>query len=196
MSGVRIAASKRRGAGSRRGSAFLRLWRGRRAGEAGSVAAELAMAAGFLLILLSAVMEFGMFIFQLIELDSAVASGTAFAMIHGSNPFVDPTTGTTYSIVGAMQSGTVLGNNVCGAGLICAPTAANPAVTCYCATATGLGAPVSCSTRCSSGFMPGKYQQATGQYNIVTMVLYQSYISGIMPNPAGKSGLVRIGQGP
>jgi hypothetical protein len=153
------------------------------------------MAAGFLLILLSAVMEFGMFLFQLLELDSAVAVGAAFAMVHGSNTFTDAN-GNTFSITGAMQSSTVLGSNVCGSGLTCLPTTNNPAVTCYCASATGLGAAVSCSTRCSNGFMAGKYQQVSGQYNVVTMVLYQSYISRYLPNPASKSGLVRIGQGP
>ncbi len=170
---------------------LVRLWRHLRSSEDGTAATELGLAGGFLLVLLLAVVEFGMILFQVLQLYSAVPAGAAYATIHG---FSSAGIGT------AVTTATNLGSSVCtgtssSSSTLCtaAVNPSPPSQFCACPSGNTLTS-ANCNTRCANGFYPGIYVQVNGRYQIVAMLL-SPYIGTVMPNPVGVSTTVRIGQG-
>lgn len=143
----------------------------------GNVAAEMGIVAILLTTLISGTLEFGMIIFQIMEVNNAAENGAAYAAINGFNCPGNP--GTPQCIQTAVTSASGLQN-----------VAATPAPStfCGCPATSGIAA-ASCSATCSNGDQAGIYVTVNAQYSFV----FGQYAKLLgVPNPLTAASTVRV----
>lgn len=138
--------------------------------ERSSVAAEMGLVAVLLCTLIAAVIEFGMIIFQIMELDNAAESGAAYAIHGGFN---------SSGITTAVTSAT---------GLVGVQATPAPSEFCGCPGTAGVTS-VTCGSACSNGDAPGTYVTVSAQYSFA---LGQYAVLLGLPNPMTATSIVRI----
>jgi Flp pilus assembly protein TadG len=136
----------------------------------GSVAAEMGLVALLLTTLIAGVIEFGMIIFQVMEVDNAAESGAAYAIRSGFS---------SSGITTAVTSAT---------GLVGVQASPAPSKFCGCPGTGGVTA-VTCSATCSAGDSPGTYVKVSAQYSFA---LGQYAVLLGLPNPLTATSTVRI----
>ncbi len=173
--------------------ARLRQWL--RGADRGGPAAEIGLVLPLLLFLIGSVLEFGLIMFQIMEVNNATEAAAAYAAHHSTSCCSSSFNSAVQSV---MQSATALGSNI---------TAGTPAAFCACAGSSGLSCanstnslaqcstayPGNCTTACSDGTNPGTFVMVTGSYNLISNLFPWLPNSGqILPSSYGASMTVRI----
>lgn len=143
----------------------------------GNVAAEMGIVALLLTTLIAGALEFGLIIFQIMQVNNAAESGAAYAAINGFN--CPGTADTPICIETAVKAASGLPN-------IAATPA--PATYCGCPAASGI-TQASCSATCSNGDAAGIYVSVNAQYSFV----FGNYARLLgLPNPLTATSTVRV----
>lgn len=128
---------------------WRRLWRR----DNGSVAAEMGIVALLLITLIAGTLEFGMIIFQIMEVNSAAEAGAAYAAVNGFN--CPGTPDTAQCIETAVTAAT---------GLQSLQASPAPTTFCGCPGTSGITS-ASCTATCANGDQAGIYVTVNAQYS-------------------------------
>ena len=165
--------------------------------ERGNAAAEMGLVITLFLLLLGGAMEFGIVIFQIMEVNNAVEAGAGYASANAGN-CTAPTCGTSTCTPGACNAAytTAIKNVIQGStGLSSNVTASTPTVKCGCPSNSGVTLSTSsCPKPCvTGGPNPGTYVVVNGSYSLLTNTIpFLPNNGSILPSSINFTYTVRV----